>query len=235
MTPSIVLQKAQHQNPYFKFPQRYPSSRVHMSHSHAIPESELYPEEALCTSILLRVGPLGQIGRFHVGEVGGLARGQRVVCRTTRGIELAIALGFAEQSSGGTGETAGEADGRVLRRTTPEDELLWSHLRQLGEEAFQSCTTWLRQQSVVATLLEVEPLLDGRTLYFHFLSDVDEQVQQHLDQLVEIYEQRVRESKFANLLEHGCGPGCGTAAAKNGCGSRGGCAVCKIASACSKR
>lgn len=206
-----------------------------MSDRRAMPEIELSPEDSLCTSILLRVGPLGHVGRFSVGEVGGLARGQRVVCRTSRGIEVAIALGFAERVGGMVGSGAEKADGRVLRRTTPEDELLWSHLRQLGEEAFHSCTTWLRQQSVAATLLEVEPLLDGRTLYFHFLSEVDEQVQQHLDQLVEIYEQRVRESKFANLLEHGCGPGCGTAAAKNGCGSRGGCAVCKVASACSKR
>lgn len=201
-----------------------------MSDRLKIPEIELASEDSPCTTILLRVGPLGQIGRFSVGDVGGLARGQRVVCRTARGIEVAIALGFAEESGGGVEQS----DGRVLRRTTPEDELLLSHLGQLGEEAFQSCTAWLRQQSIAATLLEVEPLLDGRTLYFHFLSDVDEQVQQHLDQLVEIYEQRVRESKFANLLEHGCGPGCGTAAAKNGCGSRGGCAVCKIASACSK-
>lgn len=196
-----------------------------------IPEIELSTMDSPCASILLRVGPLGQIGRFSAGDVGGLARGQRVVCRTARGIEVAIAMGFAEQSGG----VAGEADGRVLRRTTPEDELLWGHLRQLGEEAFQSCTSWLSQQSVAATLLEVEPLLDGRTLYFHFLSEVDDRVQQHLDQLVELYEQRVRESKFANLLEHGCGPGCGTAAAKNGCGSPGGCAVCKITSACSKR
>lgn len=201
-----------------------------MSECLEMPGIELAADDSPCASILLRVGPLGQIGRFSVGDVGGLARGQRVVCRTSRGIEVAVALGFAEEAGGGVERS----DGRVLRRTTPEDELLLSHLRQLGEEAFQSCTAWLRQQSIAATLLEVEPLLDGRTLYFHFLSDVDGQVQQHLDELVEIYEQRVRESKFANLLEHGCGPGCGTAAAKNGCGSRGGCAVCKIASACSK-
>ena len=201
-----------------------------MTYTHAISDREPTLDDALSTSIILRVGPLGHIGRFSVGDVGGLARGQRVVCRTSRGIEVAVALGFADQAGG----VAEQADGRVLRRTTPEDELLWSHLRQLGEEAFESCTAWLRQQSIAATLLDVEPLLDGRTLYFHFLADVDQHVQQYLDQLVEFYEQRVRESKFANLLEHGCGPGCGTAAAKNGCGSRGGCAVCKIASACSK-
>lgn len=195
------------------------------------------PATELSTSILLRVGLLGQVGRFSLGDVGGLRRGDRVVCRTRRGIEVAVALGGARESHGvaiGDSDGGVEWDGRVLRRTTPEDELLWGHLRQLGEEAFQSCVAWLREQSVAATLLEVEPLLDGRTLYFHFLSNVDDPVQQQLDALVAIYENRVRESKFAKLLEHGCGPGCGTAQAKNGCGSRGGCAVCKAAAACTK-
>lgn len=191
----------------------------------------------LSTSIFLRVGLLGQVGRFSLGEVGGLRRGDRVVCRTRRGIEVGVALGATQESNCGSSNNSegdDDRDGRVLRRTTPEDELLWGHLRQLGEEAFQSCEAWLREQPVTATLLEVEPLLDGRTLYFHFLSNVDDQVQQQLDSLVAIYENRVRESKFAKLLEHGCGLGCGTAQAKNGCGSRGGCAVCKVAAACTQ-
>jgi hypothetical protein len=123
-------------------------------------------------------------------------------------------------------------DGSILRRTTPEDELLWAQLRQLGEEAYENCTRWIADQGSSAILLEVEPLLDGRTLYFHFLTFVEAHIQDKLDQLAKIYEREVRQSKFARLLEHGCGPGCGTAEAKNGCGTSGGCAVCSIASAC---
>ncbi len=178
--------------------------------------------------ILLRVGLNGHVGRFRVDEGGNWKRGERTVCRTARGLEMGVVLGSAVVLESG----ASVADGKLLRRMTPEDELLWGHLRQLGEEARLACVTWLEQLQLEAVLLEVEPLLDGRTLYFHFLSDVDEQVQQQLDRLVELYEQQVRQSKFANLLKHGCGPGCGTSQAKNGCGSRGGCAVCKVAGAC---
>ncbi|GAB5402098.1 MAG: hypothetical protein Aurels2KO_03290 [Aureliella sp.] len=155
-----------------------------------------------------------------------LARGSRVVCRTARGIEAGTVLGPCS--------TVGDTDGRVLRRMGPEDEMLWGHLQQLGQDAFEACNTWLEQQQIHATLLEVEPLLDGKTLYFHFLSDVESIVQEKLDELVAVYEQKARDSKFAKLLDEGCGPGCGTANAKNGCGSKGGCAVCKIASACKK-
>jgi cell fate regulator YaaT (PSP1 superfamily) len=178
--------------------------------------------------VLLRVGLLGQIGRFTVEQARPLKRGTRVVCRTQRGLEVGVSLGNAES----TAVDGTASDGRVLRCMTAEDELLWGHLRQLCEETFRACVDWLDEQTIAATLLDVEPLLDGRTLYFHFLANVEEVVQQQLDKFVELYEQQVRRSKFARLLEHGCGPGCGTAAAKNGCGSRGGCAVCKVASAC---
>ncbi len=180
-------------------------------------------------TVLLRVGFNGQIGRFLADEVGQLRRMDRTICRTARGLEIGVVLGFAEGTLG-----SGAADGRVLRRTTPEDELLLGHLQQLGEEAYVSCTEWLRQIDAHATLLQVEPLLDGKTLYFHFLSTVSEQIQAYLDNLVAIYEQKVLLSQFANLLHNGCGPGCGTSSAKNGCSARGGCAVCKVASHCSK-
>lgn len=179
---------------------------------------------------LLRVGLHGQVGRFQSSGVGGLRRLDRLVCRTARGLEIGVVLGSVATHH----NPQTPVDGTILRRTTPEDELLWGHLQQLGEEAFQSCDLWLKSNGAASLLLEVEPLLDGRTLYFHFLSEVDEAVQVHLDELVAIYEQQVRQSKFANLLTHGCGPGCGTSQAKNGCGSSGGCAVCKVAAACRK-
>lgn len=197
--------------------------------------SEMKSQPAATASqlYLVRLGAVSQVGRLAVAEPLHLVRGQRVVCRTARGIEVGSVLG--EALLGGSGlHPAAEADGRILRRLTAEDELLWGHLQQLGRETFEQCSQWLEENRVAATLLDVEPLLDGQTLYFHFLSAVEPIVQTQLDTLVAVYEQNVRESKFAQLLEHGCGPGCGTAQAKNGCGSKGGCAVCKIASVCKK-
>ena len=127
------------------------------------------------------------------------------------------------------------SDGWILRRMTPEDELLWGHLEHLSREARDKCCRWISEQCIVATLIEVEPLLDGKTLYFHFFAGVEEIVQRHLDSLVKVYQRSVAKSQFAQLLEHGCGPGCGTEKAKNGCGTSGGCAICQIAGACASR
>lgn len=191
---------------------------------------------------LVRVGLHGQVGRFRRLEPEALQRGQRVVCRTLRGIEVgqvlcptAMANRFLSPgalTSEGQQPDEDWFDGRILRRMTPEDELLWGHLQQLAGATLDECESWLQQSSRAVTLLEVEPLLDGKTLYFHFLEQVDRDLELQLDVFVQVYERKVRESQFARLLEHGCGPGCGTSQAVNGCGSRGGCSVCKIANAC---
>jgi cell fate regulator YaaT (PSP1 superfamily) len=179
---------------------------------------------------LVRVGKLGQIGRFRSLQEAALRRGTRVVCRTQRGIEIGQVLGPAHFKQA----TVDLTDGRLLRSMTVEDEILWGHLHEQADAALKTCQQWLTEQKVAGLLIDVEPLLDGKTLYFHFLSEVSPEIQQHLDHLASIYERSVRESKFAQLLEHGCGPGCGTEEAKNGCGTKGGCAVCHVASKCKK-
>lgn len=178
----------------------------------------------------VRVGKLGQVGRFRTLEEAVFRRGARVVCRTQRGVEIGQILGPAELKQ----STIDLADGRLLRGMTVEDEVLWGHLQEQADLAQKECQKWLCDHGVAGLLIDVEPLLDGKTLYFHFLTDVSPNVQLHLDKLAAIYERSVRESKFAQLLEHGCGPGCGTEEAKNGCSSKGGCAVCHVASKCKK-
>jgi hypothetical protein len=178
---------------------------------------------------LVRLGTMGHVGRFRLTEILRLRRGERVVCRSTRGIEVGVVLG---PTAAGGHLQADMSDGGILRRMSAEDEMLWGHLRELGSAAHKTCEAWLAAQGIIATLLDVEPLLDGRTLYFHFLSDVGPEIQDQLDRLVSIYEEEVRRSEFSRLLEHGCGPGCGTENATNGCGSKAGCAVCVAKSRC---
>jgi hypothetical protein len=178
---------------------------------------------------LVRIGVHGQIGRFSVKtEVHGtVTPGRRVLCRTSRGLEvgqfLRATTAFEEQ-----------LDGWIVRELLPDDELLWAHLQNLAQEAHEDCARWLVVNRSPAMLLEVEPLMDGRTLYFHFLEDVSTYpgIQAHVDKLALVFEQKAAESDFAARVEMGCGPGCGTENAVNGCGSTGGCAVCKVASAC---
>lgn len=173
----------------------------------------------------VRVGIHGQVGRFsHGGEI--FQRGVSVVCRTARGLEVGSVLNPIHYGSRSTKA----ADGTLIRRMTAEDHLLWNNLKQLAQASYAACQSWIDESESKDQLLEVEPLFDGRTLYFHFLSDVSSQTSSQIEQLVIIFQQTVAESSFSQLLEKGCGPGCGTSAATNGCG--GACHTCVVSSGC---
>ncbi|WP_164102384.1 PSP1 family protein [Candidatus Laterigemmans baculatus] len=173
----------------------------------------------------VRVGSMGEL--WHCGaDASQYRRGERVVCRTPRGLEIGTVT-----APGGTRQHP--FDGRILRRTTTEDELLEARLLRYKQQAVESCRREIAERGLAATLIDVDHLFDGRTLIFYFLGEIGEELQELSDALSERYEQRVRSKHFAKLLAEGCGPGCGTES-RGGCGTSGGCAVCLAASACAK-
>jgi len=181
-----------------------------------------------CTGLyLVRVGYQQDVIPVQAGLVS-LIRGDQIICRTPRGIEMGTVLTATQPEYV---ETA--AASKFIRKSRPEDELLWRQLTTLSVEASHSCQAFLQSQNASDVLLEVEPLIDGRTLYFHFLGTPSLETEQYVQELSEIYQKSVASSRFAALLEHGCGPGCGTKE-KSGCGT-GGCAVCAIAGGCTSK
>lgn len=176
---------------------------------------------------LVRTGLSGQAMPIHSVALE-LHRGDRVVCRTPRGLEIGTVL-----CPSSTDHRALSDVGRALRPADANDEWLWDKLQALSREAAEMCERHLRENGLADVLLEVEPLLDGRTLYFHFLGDPSPSASDRIAELAEVYRQSVIASPFAQRVENGCGPGCGTES-KSGCGSSGGCAVCTVASKCRK-
>jgi len=194
-----------------------------------------------------RVGKHGQIGRFRDIQKKIRVRDEQVLVRTRRGVEPATILSavsadhFAGKQASHTsdpapylGVSSDEVDGKILRKQTPEDQLLLKHLLTSASSAAASCQRFLDVQQTGDCLLDVEPMMDGKTLYFHFVGVPEDVVTDHLQELAEIFQRDVQESQFAKLLEHGCGPGCGTEE-KGGCGEGGSCTVCVIAKACSSK
>ncbi len=140
-------------------------------------------------------------------------RGERVVVRTSRGLELGEVLTEDET-------LATDGDGEVIRRMTVEDDLLAARLEKNRQAAYVACVDLLRSRQIDSVLLDVEQLFDGRSLYFHFLGDVPPALEPLLAELAEAYEAEAKLGQFADVLTNGCGPGCGTEEAKGqgGCG-----------------
>src|SRR5262245_60813104 len=112
---------------------------------------------------LVRVGRFGQLGRYASPIGQRVARGGRVVCRTSRSLQIGVGLHEPDSNAPYV-----PADGALLRRVTPEDELLLARLERDRERAFADCAELLRQRQLEVTLVDVEHLFDGSTLLFYF-------------------------------------------------------------------
>jgi len=166
----------------------------------------------------VRIGSLGEIRR--AAALIPLDRGQRVVVRSPRGVEL------AEITSACRHQSPAPPNHRILRPTTESDELLIRRLERHKCDAIEACRQQMQQSRCQATLLDVDQLLDGGTLIMHFLGDPDCEAQRIADAVASRYESVVRSEHLSELLETGCGPDCGTG---DGCGTStcGGCSGCR--------
>jgi cell fate regulator YaaT (PSP1 superfamily) len=179
---------------------------------------------------LVRVGAMGQVGRFSAIDAVRYPRRSRVIVRTRRGLEIGEVLAPPDDREDGRSYP----DGELLRGMTVEDELLQARLERHRHEAYDACARLLSEQKLSAALVDVEHLFDGQGLFFYFLGDVPAEVEAHTARLAEAYETKVQFRKFTETLIEGCGPGCGTEEAK-GQGGCDACTSCAVAGACGPR
>ncbi|MFT7641945.1 MAG: cell fate regulator YaaT (PSP1 superfamily) [Pirellulaceae bacterium] len=177
---------------------------------------------------LVRYGQLGIVGHFRRSDSVVYPRATKVICRTPRGLELGEVLAEVEDA---IDETAVGIEGEVLRRVTAEDELLQQRLILHRDEAYAACQRLLDERNIVAALVDVEVLFDGRNLIFYFLGEITPEAEEITAELAQAYEAKSQIGQFADAIEMGCGPDCGSDA--TGCSS-GACATCVVASACHK-
>ncbi|MCU0718900.1 MAG: hypothetical protein MUC83_04295 [Pirellula sp.] len=186
------------------------------------------PKSAELELYLVKCGVNGNVYQLE-GVAKGLCRAMEVIVRTDRGLELGTIL-----SSAGKLGCKDLFAAKYVRRCQPEDRLLWGQLVTLSQDSAQACQRFLEDRGSPDVLIEVEPLLDGKTIFFHFLGEISASTEAYVEQLAEVYRNEIASSKFANQLEIGCGPGCGTAA-KSSCGTGSGCSTCAVSGGCSVR
>jgi cell fate regulator YaaT (PSP1 superfamily) len=180
----------------------------------------------LGVSHLVKIGLLGRIGRFSSVDGRKFTRHDQVVCRTDRGLEVGSVLCSLDHNDHDPHQ---ESDGQLLRPVTAEDRMILNRIDRFRDKAFAACNRLLNQRELDAVLVDVEHLFDGQSVYFYFLGELSEAVHNLTDELGAEYEKKVRFRKFAETMANGCGPDCGTGAAK--CSSTG-CSSCSISGAC---
>jgi cell fate regulator YaaT (PSP1 superfamily) len=172
---------------------------------------------------LVSFGLTGEFGRFRAASPLALRRGERVVVRGPRGVEIAEVLRQATPRHAQF--LPNTSVGILLRRLNPEDERAEIHLRDRGQQLFERGRELAAEMEMPLELLDVEMLLDGQHAVLHhlrwtdidvrpFVSALSREFALHL-MLVDLSQPR----ETANHEEEG-GGGCGS------CGSGGGCGTC---------
>src|SRR5258708_2023525 len=124
---------------------------------------------------LIRVGAMGQVGRFAAVDAVRYPRRSRVIVRTRRGLEIGDVLTPPDDRD----DAHAFADGDLLRGMTVEDELLHARLERNRHEAYESCASLLAERHLPAVLVDVEHLFDGQGLFFYFLGDVPPEIESY--------------------------------------------------------
>ena len=171
-------------------------------------------------SHLIKIGLMGVVGRFDAADFRVYQRDQRVICRTRRGLECGVVICGVDQPA---------TDGEVLRVTGSEDELILDRLEKFRDRAYNACNDLLIERGLPGTLVDVEHLFDGESVFFYFMGDVDARVEALTEELAATYDRKVKFKQFAQALAEGCGPECGTK--DSGCGA-GGCGSCALSGGC---
>jgi cell fate regulator YaaT (PSP1 superfamily) len=180
---------------------------------------------------LVGYGLQGDFGRFRSGAALSCRRGDRVVVRSPRGLEIGDVL------RPGTPRLARHLPnttlGHLLRLATADDKQTARQLSGRGRALLERGRALLAELDLPLELIDAEVLLDGQSAVLHHVRWADADVRPFVSTLARTFDLRITLADLtrphAEAEQHGCGrEGCGS----GGCGScgSGGCGTCGSAS-----
>lgn len=121
------------------------------------------------TKYLVRHGNMRFLGEFQADEGSSWTRGQEVIVRTDRGLEIGEVLGEATDSAM---KLIGEpTHGQILRLMNEEDRVRLDGIRTSEQQEFETCARFSGQRQLQMELVDVEHLFGGERIVFYFLAE----------------------------------------------------------------
>ncbi len=176
---------------------------------------------------LASFGLNGEFGRFRATSSLRVRRGERVVVRGPRGVEIARVL--REATARHAHFLPNTSVGQLLRRVSPDDERTESAMRVRAQQLFVRGGQLIADLGLPLILVDVEALLDGEHAVLHHLRVEDADVRPFVSTLSREFAMHIslvdlsRDSEGA-LPKDDEPPGCD----RPDCGQRadGGCSSC---------
>jgi cell fate regulator YaaT (PSP1 superfamily) len=183
---------------------------------------------------LASFGLTGEFGRFRTTSPLPFRRGERVLVRGPRGVEIALVL--REATVQHAQFLPNTSVGQLLRRVTSDDEQAERDMRIRAQEIFERGVQLAAELGLPLILLDVEALLDGDHAVLHHLRSEDADVRPFVSTLSREFAMHItlvdlsRDLKGATPQEDDEQVGCG----RPDCGQRedGSCSSCGSCGSC---
>ena len=118
---------------------------------------------------VVRYGVMRFLGVLSARGNDSYMRGDQVIARTPRGLEVGEVLSFADEE---TVKHLKEAPtGQILRKMTVGDSSEWSHLSQKLTESFETCRQYVNKLDLPMELVDIEQMFGGERLVIYYLSE----------------------------------------------------------------
>jgi cell fate regulator YaaT (PSP1 superfamily) len=137
---------------------------------------------------IVRHGAMRFLGEFDPADET-YARGQEVVVRTERGLELGEVLCPATPRA--VELLAEPTRGRILRTLTPEDRAGRDRLQAQEEKELETCSKFVAQRKLQMELVDVEHLFGGERIIFYFLAEKRVDFRELVKDLARTYQTRI--------------------------------------------
>jgi cell fate regulator YaaT (PSP1 superfamily) len=138
---------------------------------------------------VVRYGVMRLLGIFSTRGNDALARGAKVIARTTRGLEAGDVL--CDASDEVAERLAKSPGGQILREMTAEDsnELTHIHARQCAE--FKTCEQHVARLGLHMQLVDLEHLFGGERLVIYYLAEERVDFRDLVKQLASEFQTRI--------------------------------------------
>jgi cell fate regulator YaaT (PSP1 superfamily) len=118
---------------------------------------------------IVRHGTMRFLGEYEPADGAAYARGQQVVVRSDRGLEVGEVLCEADPRA--VGRLTEATRGQIVRPLGPDDEAQLERLRESEQQALDTCSRLVEQRQLQMELVDVEQLFGGERIVFYFLAD----------------------------------------------------------------
>lgn len=143
----------------------------------------------MVSKYIIRHGVMRHLGEFDGGADTAWARGERVVVRSERGVEIGEVL--CEASAQALELLQDATRGQILRRLGEDDFLVAERLREAECKEFDTCRRFIGMRDLPMELVDVEHLFGGERIVFYFLAEKRVDFRELVKDLAREYQTRI--------------------------------------------